>query len=141
MRHMSTVLIAAMLFATAAGSQQKPDFSGKWTADAQASKGGGPAVLTVKQTADTLSMQGESSSGASQTRTYKLDGSESVNTLPGGQVTATAKWDGDKLVILMKMGDSQRTQRWSLADGVLTLENTNPDGTIVKWVYKRASQP
>jgi hypothetical protein len=139
MRHTSTVLVVAMLVAIAAGSQQKPDFSGKWRmADARAAKAEGPEVLTVKQTPDTLSIQGESSKGT-QTRTYKLDGSETVNTTPQGQITATAKWDGDKLVILMKMGSMQRTQRWSLAEGVLTLENTDGDGTVTKWVYERAS--
>jgi hypothetical protein len=78
--------------------------------------------------------------------TYKLDGSESRNTMMGrggNQVEAvsTAKWDGQTLTISTKqdMGGQtfESTQRWSLAGNVLTIETTGARGTQ-KMVYKKS---
>ena len=55
------------------------------------------------------------------TLTYKLDGTESKNTMMGRGGTpmesvSTAKWDGSKLVITTKAGrTNETTQTWSLA--------------------------
>jgi hypothetical protein len=132
---------------------QKPDFSGTWTLDQEASgmagggggggRGGGLGQgATVKQTADTLTV--ERTFGDNKiTSTYKLDGSESKNTMMGrgGQqmeAVSTAKWDGSKLTISTKMGENESTQVWSVAGNVLTVETTNARGTQ-KRVYKKTT--
>src|SRR3954470_21321309 len=73
--------------------------------------GGGP--MTVKQTATELSVETQGRNGP-QTRTYKLDGSETEMAM--GQMTAkvSAKWDGSKLVITTKTDNGEQTQTWSL---------------------------
>jgi hypothetical protein len=152
----TTVLaVATMAFA------QKPDFSGTWALDAEASgmpagggapggggggggRGGGALGQggTIKQTADALTI--ERSMGDNKvTATYKLDGTESKNTMMGrgGQSmesVSTAKWDGNKLVINSKVGENESTQVLSLAGSVLTVEVTNARGTQ-KRVYKKTT--
>jgi hypothetical protein len=139
------IAAAVLAVATVAWTQAKPDFSGSWTPDPGGAAvgegrgrgmGGGP--MTVKQTADTLTI--ERTMGENKvTRTYKLDGSESEITM--GQMTAkaSAKWDGDKLVITTKTDMGEQTQTWSLADGVLTIERTGGRGGPSKMVYKKGS--
>jgi hypothetical protein len=113
---LATIAIAAAITATAA-AQAKPDFSGTWTFDeaksdpapARAGGGGGgrgggrmggaPATaMTIKQTPAELSMDRTTAQGA-QTVVYKLDGSESTNTIGMGPATSKAAWDGARLVI------------------------------------------
>ncbi len=129
-------LTAALVVALAvAGYAQKPDFSGTWTAepaaDAGAGGGGGGrgpgGPMTVKQTATELSVETQGRNGP-QTRTYKLDGSET--DMPMGQMTAkvSAKWDGSKLVITTKTDQGEQTQTWSLADGKLKIDRTGGRG-------------
>jgi len=156
-------IIAAAVFAVASVAfAQKPDFSGTWTLDPEASgmaapagggggggRGGGAlgnGPATVKQTADTLTI--ERTAGDNKiTLTYKLDGSESKNTMMGRGGTptesvSTAKFDGGKLTIVTKqdMGGQmvETTQNWSLAGSVLTVESTNARGTQ-KRVYKKTT--
>jgi hypothetical protein len=147
-------IIATAVFAVATMAfAQKPDFSGTWTLDQEASgmagggggggRGGGLGQgATVKQTADTLTV--ERTFGDNKiTSTYKLDGSESKNTMMGrgGQqmeAVSTAKWDGSKLTISTKMGENESTQVWSVAGNVLTVETTNARGTQ-KRVYKKTT--
>ena len=115
----ATIALAAALVATVA-AQAKPDFSGTWTFDeaksdpapARAGGGGGggggrgggrmggaPATaMTIKQTPAELSMDRTTAQGA-QTVVYKLDGSESKNTIGMGPATSKAVWDGARLVI------------------------------------------
>ena len=138
-------LTAALVVAlAAAGYAQKPDFSGTWTPEPAADTttaappagggggggggmrgGGGP--MTVKQTAAELSVETQGRNGA-QTRTYKLDGSETE--MPMGQATAkvSAKWDGSKLVITTKTDQGESTQTWTLADGKLKIDRTGGRG-------------
>jgi hypothetical protein len=141
------VIAAAILAVATMAYAQKPDFSGTWTLDPEASApagtaggargggrmGGGP--MTVKQTADTLTIERQGRQGT-QTTAYKLDGSESEITM--GQMTAkaSAKWDGDKLVITTKTEQGEQTQTWSLANGMLTVERTGGRGPS-KQVYKK----
>jgi hypothetical protein len=155
-------IIAAAIFAVASVAfAQKPDFSGTWTLDPEASGapaggggggggrgggalGNGPAV--VKQTADTLTI--ERTMGDNKvTATYKLDGTESKNTMMGRGGTptesvSTAKFDGAKLTITTKqdMGGQmvESTQNWTLSGNVLTVESTNARGTQ-KRVYKKTT--
>jgi hypothetical protein len=154
-------IIAAAIFAVAAVAfAQKPDFSGTWTLEPEAGaapaggggggRGGGGGLgngpATVKQTADTLTI--ERTMGENKvTTTYKLDGTESKNTMMGrggAQVesTSTAKFDGATLTITTKQdmgnGPQESTQKWSLAGGNLTIETTNARGTQ-KRVYKKTT--
>ena len=133
------VIAAAILAVATLAWAQKPDFSGTWTLDPQASgvaagggapgggapgggapggggggggrggRGGilgmGPAV--VKHTATELTVEVTGQDGTKSTRTYKLDGTESKNSMMGrgGQMmeaTSTAKMDGQKLTIVTK---------------------------------------
>lgn len=144
---LTAVLVVAL---AVAGYAQKPDFSGTWTPDVDAAAaatppagggggggrgGGGP--MTVKQTATELSVETQGRNGP-QTRTYKLDGSETDMAM--GQMTAkvTAKIDGNKLVITQKTDQGESTQTWSLADGKLTIERTGGRGPS-KTVYKKTT--
>jgi hypothetical protein len=158
-------IIATAIFAVASMAfAQKPDFSGTWTLDPEASgmaagggqgggggRGGGFGGLgngpaTIKQTADTLTV--ERTMGENKvTSTYKLDGTESKNTMMGrggNQVesTSTAKFDGSTLTITTKMdmgnGPQENTQKWSLVGGNLNIETTNARGTT-KRVYKKTT--
>ncbi len=84
---------------------------------------------------------------AKVTTTYKLDGTESKNTMMGrggAQVesTSTAKWDASTLTITTKQdmgnGPMESTQKWTLAGSTLTVESTNARGTQ-KRVYKKTT--
>jgi hypothetical protein len=155
-------IVAAAIFAVAsmAFAQAKPDFSGTWTLDPEASGmaaapgggggggrgGGGPlgASATIKQTADTLTI--ERTMGENKVvSTYKLDGSESKNTMTGRGGTpvesvSTAKFDGPKLTIASKqdMGGQmvESSSVWTVSGSTLTIESTNARGTQ-KRVYKK----
>src|SRR6476661_6507651 len=114
---LTAALVVALAFSGYA--QKKPDFSGTWAIDqtatdaanAGATAGGGApggggggggrgpgGPMTIKQTADSLSIERQGRNGA-MTTTYKLDGSE--QEIAQGQMTikAKAKWDGDKIVV------------------------------------------
>ena len=158
------VIAAAILAVATLAWAQKPDFSGTWTLDPAASeggaggapggggggggRGGGRGGLgqggTVKQTADALTV--ERTIGENKiTSTYKLDGSESKNTMMGRggnsvESVSTAKWDGPSLVITTKMdmgnGPQESTQKWTVNGSTLTIETTNARGTQ-KMTYKK----
>ena len=177
MKRARTGIIAAAILAVAAlAFAQKPDFSGTWTLDPDASgmamapggaapggggapggagtpggggggRGGGGALgngATIKQTADSIVI--ERTMGENKvTTTYKLDGTESKNTMTGrgGQSVeqvSTAKWDGNALVITTKAdmgnGPQETTQKWTVSGSTLTVESTNARGTQ-KRVYKK----
>jgi hypothetical protein len=162
-------IIAAAIFAVASitFAQGKPDFSGTWTLDPEASgmaapaagggapggggggggRGGGGALgngATIKQTADTLTIERTMGENKVVT-TYKLDGTESKNTMMGRGGTpvesvSTAKFDGPKLTVVSKqdMGGQmvESTSVWTVSGSTLTVETTNARGTQ-KRVYKK----
>jgi hypothetical protein len=147
------IIAAAILAVATVAHAQKPDFSGTWAPDPAAAAGGGGGrggggPMTVKQTADTLSI--ERTMGENKvTQTYKLDGSESKNTgmARGGgapvESTSTAKWEGATLVITTKQPGQdgaiqETTQKWSLAGDALTIERTTARGTN-KTTYKKST--
>jgi hypothetical protein len=139
-------LTAALVVALAvAGYAQKPDFSGTWTLDAEASGmqggGGGRGMggpMTVKQTGTEVSVERQGRNGATTT-VYKTDGSEfEVAGRGGSMMKATAKWDGDKLVITTKTDNGDQVQTWSMTDGNLNIERQGPNGPI-KLVYKKTT--
>src|SRR5215218_2114006 len=147
------IVAAAILAVATLAWAQKTDFSGNWTLDPEASGmagGGAPAGGApaggggrgggrggglgqggmVKQTATDLTV--ERTIGENKvTSTYKLDGTESKNSMMGRggaavETVSTAKWDGPALVITTKMdmgnGPQESTQKWTLAGSVLTIE-------------------
>lgn len=145
---------AAILAVATMAWAQKPDFSGTWTLDPEASQMGGGGAgrqgggrgmagpMTVKQTADTLTVETQGRQGP-QTRTYKLDGSESEIQMGQNTAKATAKLDGNKIVIsTTRTGQDGNaittTETWSVADGVLTIESTGGRGPS-KRVYKKGA--
>jgi hypothetical protein len=148
---------AVLAVATIALAQAKADFSGSWAPEADpaaaAPTGGGgggrgmmAGPMTVKQTADTLTV--ERTAGENKiVSNYKLDGSESTNTMQGRggavEVKSVAKWDGSKLVITSKRPGQdgamvESTATWSVAGGVLTIDNTGGRGPS-KQTYKKTT--
>ena len=159
-----TAILAVALAVT--GYAQKKDFSGTWTLDQAATDaaattttapapppGGGPgggrmggmgSPMTIKQTADSLSIERTGRGGTPMTTIYKLDGSE--QEVPMGQMTAKvkAKWDGDKIVIETTRAGQDGTPMTTTAtyaldkDGVLWVETKGGMGTQ-KRAYKKTS--
>jgi hypothetical protein len=155
----ATVVLAV---ATMAFAQAKPDFSGTWAPDTAAAPagtggtapagGGAPPAggggggggrgmagpMTIKQTADSLSIEREGRNGK-MTTTYKLDGTESKNPGRGGaEMVSIAKWDGNKLVITTKGEQGDTTQTFSLDAGTLTIERTGGPAAG-KTTYKKST--
>jgi hypothetical protein len=171
-RALTLVAAAAFALTSATGvlAQAKPDFSGKWMMDPASApappaggggggggrgggRGGGGAgfgqEFTAKQDATSLTITRQQG-GQDVTAVYKLDGSESKNTVAGrgGQQeqVSTAKWDGSKLVITTKLdfgGNTvEQVRALSMDAGNLVIEQTQPgrDGgapTTTKVVYKK----
>lgn len=162
-------LMAAVAFVLSSVSsvlaQAKPDFSGKWMMDpasappaggggGRGGRGGGAGFgqeFTAKQDAGTLTitrMQGDQT----VTATYKLDGSESKNTVTGRggepqDQVSKAMWDGSKLVITTTLnfgGNTVEQKRTlSMEGGNLVVEQVNPgrgggEPTTTRVVYKKS---
>ena len=162
-------LTAALVVALAISgyAQKKADFSGTWAIDQTATDaanpapatapaagaggggggmgggrgGGGP--ITIKQTADALTIERQGRNGV-QTTTYKLDGTEQEIAM--GQVTikAKAKWDVDKIVVETVRPGQDGTPMTSTMtymldkDGNLWTENKTANGTR-KIAYKKST--
>jgi hypothetical protein len=140
MKRATTALIAiCALMLTVAGAQTPPSFAGKWTlvpdANSQAAVGMVAQTVNITQDANTLTMTRTTQMGEITT-TYKLDGSESKNTLnfQGNSMdqVSIAKWDASKLKIDTKMNvqgqDVQLSSVLSLdPSGNLIMETTRPD--------------
>ena len=151
-------------------AQAKPDFSGSWTMDAAKSdpaparggggggggggrgggRGGGvPMQMTIKQTPAQLTIDRVTPQGT-QTAVYKLDGSESTNTLGPAEAKSKAAWEGSKLVITTTQSFNgpngaitiESKDTYSLDGGALMLENTRntPNGPQTrKVVYNKGT--
>ena len=168
MRRNFLVVAVVLMFGAAASlaAQAKPDFSGKWVMDPASApappagagggggggrgggRGGGAGFgqeFTAKQDATTLTitrMQGDQT----VTATYKLDGSESKNTVAGrgGQQEQVSKatWDGARLVIVTTTQAGEQRRTISMEGGNMVIETSQPgrDGgapTTAKLVYKK----
>ena len=113
--------------------------------------GGAAATVIITQTEAELAME-QQMGGQSRTITYQLDGSESANTGPRGNITTTTRWDGVTLVtegaqqLSTPRGDFtlEFTERRTLSDdgSMMTVEatRTTPRGDIAAiLVYRRAT--
>jgi hypothetical protein len=161
-------IVAAAGLAVGVMAQGKQSFAGKWTLvpDPNAPAGGGGGrggrgmgggwgqEFTATQDANTLTIDytagGQNPSPVKVT--YKLDGSESKNAVPGGRGGTTeqvskATWDGNKLKIVTTIsfqGNAFETTRvLSLEGGNLVIETTSPGfgggaGQTTKATYKKS---
>ena len=172
MRRLTTLAATAAFIvsiATGAFAQAKTDFSGKWTLDpasapapAPAAGGGGGGrgggrggggglgqEFTITQDASTLTITRDQG-GQPVALVYKLDGSESKNTVAGrgGQQEQVSKtmWMANKLMITTKLdfgGNTvEQARTLSLEGGNLVVEQSQPgrDGgapQTQKLVYKK----
>ena len=126
-------------------AQAPPNFAGKWTLvpDPTAAAGGGRGGMggglgpeaNITQDASSLTIKRTTPMGEF-TSTYKLDGSESRNTLnfQGNSVDqlSIAKWDGPKLLVNTKMDFGGNVVETSMvmtldAAGNLVVDTTRPD--------------
>jgi opacity protein-like surface antigen len=142
MKRATTLAAAAvLLMATLVSAQAPPNFAGKWSLvpDPNAQAGGGRGGLgqsaTIVQDASTLTITRTTPAGEF-TSTYKLDGSESKNTLNfnGNAIEqlSKAKWDGAKLIVNTTMNFDGNPVETSMvmsldAGGNLNIESTRPD--------------
>lgn len=143
---------------------QAPDFSGTWKVDMSKSvipqrgggggaagtggapggrMGGGPADITIKQTATELTIT-QQMGDQTRTTTYKLDGSPSTN--PGGRggdITTTSKWDGKKLATTWSQtgrgGETMQVKESIYMDGTSLVRETDRGGTVTKLVYSKGT--
>jgi hypothetical protein len=154
-----TAVLAVALAVT--GYAQKKDFSGTWTMDQEATaaanpaatggggggggmRGGGGGPITIKHTADSLTIERQGQQGTMST-VYKLDGSEvEVPAGRGGTAKAKAKMEGDKIVIEQtRQGQdgtpTTSTITYSLDDkGMLWMETKTANGSR-KVAYKKTT--
>jgi hypothetical protein len=142
MKRATTLTAAVVMLAAMVSAQAPPTFAGKWTLvpDPNAPAGGGrgmgmSSAVTIVQDASTLTITRTSQMGEF-TSTYKLDGSDSKNTLNfnGNAIEqlSKAKWDGGKLIVNTTMnfdGNSVETSMIMSLDaaGNLNIESTRPD--------------
>lgn len=169
MRRATLILGAAtFLWATAASAQDRPNFSGKWTIDAEKTqaanpnaqppgggggggggfgRGGGgmmrPFTLTVD--GETLTRESEGQQGPVKL-VYRLDGSEQQIPMGPSQATAKAKWEGNTIVIETarqgQQGSVTTKAVYSIEGDYLVIENTTTRGdqtTTRKLYYKKAT--
>jgi hypothetical protein len=135
---------AAIVFITASAfAQAPPNFAGKWTvvADPNAPAGGGRGMggigetATIVQDATSLTITRQTPNGEFTT-TYKLDGSESKNTLNMGgnavDMLSKVKFEGAKFIVNTSIifdGNTAETSAtmWLDDAGNLVVESTRPD--------------
>ena len=96
------VAVIALALVTLSSAQSKPNFAGAWVSIPDPASPGPETQLVIEHTAAELVMEQQSQAGPYKLR-YKLDGSETTNTIPGRGAAATATsvaaWDGNRLVI------------------------------------------
>jgi hypothetical protein len=145
MKRAITAVAAALVCITATlSAQTPPNFAGKWTlvVDANAAPAGGGRGMggigqsaTIVQDATTLTITRTTQVGEF-TSTYKLDGTESKNTMNMGgnavDLLSKAKWEGSKLAVATTMNIGGNPVETSMImaldpDGNLLVETTRPD--------------
>ena len=150
------VVVAILVSAATAAQAQTPNFAGKWALvpdpAAQGPGGGLGQSAVIKQDAGTMTITRTTQMGE-VTTVYKLDGSESKNTLnfqgnPIEQLSKT-KWEGGTLHVATTMNFDGNAVNVTMAmsldpSGNLVVVSTRPDfqggGSPVttKATYKKA---
>lgn len=155
------VTAALAVAATATGTAQaRGDFAGEWVLNqarsGQETRGISPQVsfpteVVITLTGADLHMETSSNHQDPEKHVFKLDGTEASTTVASGtKITGKAVWDGPGLLITSKrsfsspMGDitAEYTDRYSVADGLLTVERTQVTGGETlkgKAVYTKAT--
>jgi hypothetical protein len=118
--------------------QAKPNFSGKWRLLPEPGAAPAPAPLvlrpdlTITQTADTFRTEepGGMGGGSVVTITYKLDGSETRQTINRADVVTKAWWDGEALVTTVTGQTADWKDTWTLAGARLVIATTKPGRTL-----------
>lgn len=136
-RVLTVLAVAASM--TIAAAQAPPNFAGKWTLVPDPSNPAGMGGLgqeaNITQDALTLTITRTTQMGTF-TSNYKLDGSESRNTLnfQGNSIdqVSTAKWDTGKLLVNTKMDMGGNIAELKMVmsldpSGNLLVESTRPD--------------
>ena len=137
MRRVAPLVITAIAVVTVGlFAQTPPNFAGKWTLVGEGGgRGGLGQEATIKQDASSLTITRTTQMGEF-TSTYKLDGTESKNTLNMGgnavEQISTAKWDGAKLVVKTSMSFDGNPVQLSMTmaldpSGNMLIESTRPD--------------
>jgi hypothetical protein len=135
------VTVALAILLSVSAFTQTPNFAGKWTvvADPAAPGGGRGGGLgqeaMIKQDATSITITRSTPMGEF-TSTYKLDGSESRNTITiqGNAIeqVSKAKWDGAKLTVDTAMSFDGKPVQLTMTMGLdpsgsLVVESTRPD--------------
>ena len=156
------VTVAALVLLTASVTAQT-NLAGKWIVDPAsvpappAGGGGGRGgrggmlgqEITIAQDAASITLEyvGGGQNPAPVKLVYKLDGTESTNTvmMRGGEMkqVARASWAGASLVVTTTTGMGEQKRTFSLEGGNLVVETANPGrdggpGMTSKLVYKKA---
>ena len=133
-----TAIIAIVLLAALAAAQNTPNFAGKWTlvpAPGATGAGGLGQEATITQDATSITIKRTTQMGEFTT-IYKLDGSESKNTLSfqGNSIdqVSKTKWDGGTLKVDTTMTFDGNPVQVSMSmtldpSGTLLVESTRPD--------------
>ncbi|MBS1830336.1 MAG: hypothetical protein JST93_33850 [Acidobacteria bacterium] len=138
---MNALVLGLMAVSLAAG--ERPDFSGEWKIDPEASKTAPlPAprtqTLTVVHRDPEMSVAQRTATGLPRDYKYKTDGAKTENLSPHGvKLESKAEWSGGQLIIRTGMSASglaaRMEERWSLSGDKKTLTVTR-DGSI--FVYR-----
>jgi hypothetical protein len=155
MKRQVTALLGAaamVLSAAAASAQDKPNFAGKWTLDAEKTAAANPGMqggggggggrpggrggmgmgpLTLAIDGNTLTRTTEGRDGPMST-TFKLDDSEQTVTMGQGSAKVKAKWDGNGNSIVIETtrqtenGEVKSTAVYTIEGEWLVISNTQP---------------
>jgi hypothetical protein len=158
MKRMTAALsvAAAVVLSASLYAQAKPNFSGKWVADAEKTAaampagaaaggggrgggrgGGGTGPMTITMDAATLKIETTGGDGTVTARTYKLDGTESSNPGRGGNMqVSTVKVDGAKVAITTQGQNGPTTQTWYMEGDWLVREQTFNE-MVIKTYFKK----
>lgn len=128
-------------------TQEKPNFSGKWTlvpdpgAPKRTRGADGNEELTVTQDAKTLTV--EQMSGGDMPVpikvVYALDEAETKQMVMRSQLVTKAAWEGNRLVLSVTGANVDWKETWSLEDGRLIIATSTPGRNItLKRTYKKA---
>lgn len=157
---LSIAILAAVVWSVTVFTQAHPNFAGKWTLvpDANAPSGPGRGVgglgeaATIVQDSTTMTITRKTQVGEF-TSTYKLDGSESRNTLnfQGNTIeqVSRTKWDGSTLIVNTSVNFGGNPAEVSMTltfddSGNLIVVSTRPDfqgggaPITTKTVYKKS---